>query len=108
MKNNKVIYKHQVLLKDEPTSLWWRTDAEIVYVGMQGESICIWESHDEGDIKDLELRRFSVHATGQASIPPDAVHVGSVQEGAFLVWHIYEVLSPNGRELASQAPGSKS
>ena len=61
--------------------------ANIVHVGIQGETTCLWAEVDER--AQPQSRLFHIFGTGQ-DIPENAAYRGTVQMPPF-VWHIYEL-----------------
>ena len=64
--------------------------AQVIHVGVQANSICLWAIVDTAH--PAERRSFAILATGHHNFDPGIVHhLGSVimNEGA-LVWHVFE------------------
>ena len=66
-----------------------QANAKIVFVGTQGDQICIWALVDTEQVK--EPRTFVIFGTGhQISTSARALeYISTVQQSIF-VWHIFE------------------
>lgn len=86
---SSVIYKHNLELVDEQ-SFELPVDATVLAVQIQGDELCLWETHldDECTMKKSP-RRVTIVGTGR---PYDEVragkHIGTVQMPPF-VWHVF-------------------
>ena len=65
-------------------------NANIIHVGEQRNTICLWAEVDI-EYEDLEKRAFYLVGTGNMWPPVLVNHIGTVikKEGRF-VWHVYE------------------
>ena len=82
----KTVYKYRV---DGATEIRVPVGSKVIHVGMQNGAPYIWVEVSTNPHLDIEGRYFEIAGTGW-EIEDDAVHIGSVIDGAF-VWHIYEV-----------------
>lgn len=84
----KCVFKYPLALVEAIQSVDMPADARIVAVQWQSGRPTLWAEVTPNTA--MQLRRFSVYATGEP-IPPRAQYVGTVfQANAILVWHVYE------------------
>lgn len=62
--------------------------ARVVHVGAQGKGIYLWAIVDPD--AEREERAFTFVGTGGGL--PDGEYIGTCQDDAGFVWHVYEVL----------------
>lgn len=93
---SKTVYKYPLNMY-EPTTHTLSGDP--VLVAQQGPNmgfgpmLFLWA---EAGTQPLRERTFEVFGTG-AVLPPNAVHVQSIVQDAF-VWHVYETTANGGRQ----------
>ena len=84
-----VVYKYQLLLEDGDRHVVpMPVEAEIIHVGIQGSTICMWAIVNP--LAEKEDRYFQIVGTGiQFEQAFTTRYHATVQMGAF-VWHIFE------------------
>jgi len=84
----KTIYKYQIILEDNYTSVWLPDGYKVIHVGEQYGNLFVWVVID--DSRPAMLYDFLVHGTGHPFTGEEGVHVGTAQMSNGLVWHVFE------------------
>lgn len=82
----KTIWKFTLKTNLEKQVIQMPQGAEVLRVGMQGSTICLWACFIQN--QPMAGRIFQIVGTGQPVVLRDT-YIGSVTDGAF-EWHIWE------------------
>lgn len=86
------IYPLDVQYLDLPTG------SKIIHVGIKESNICIWcEVPNPDKLSDTEQRYIRIFGTGhEIDNKLNLKFLGTVFQGEYYVWHIYEEIKKNG------------
>lgn len=83
----KVVFKYA--LTGVETSISLPPGAEVIHVGAQRDSVCLWVLQEPQAPQTVD-RKFFIVGTGHHEVAQGMRHVGSVVLPAY-VWHVFEV-----------------
>lgn len=85
----RVVWKQELSWDHRPQVFTMRGFEKVVHVNLQHDNIVLWYLADP-ESSCYDSRTFQVFGTGDALVPADAVHLGTVLQRVF-VRHVFEV-----------------